>query len=136
MKRIFTATVLVAAMSLCSVVQAFDGPPPPNSLGQLPASKEVLFHQTMREVRDATANIRDQITQLEAEIKDVLTAAEFNSALFLEKTRSLQTLRDTEREAMDEAIAKIASQFTAEERAILAELIIRRPGPPGPPPTR
>jgi uncharacterized membrane protein len=136
MKKMLAVMVFMVAMSLSSMVQAFDGRPPQDILGQLPAEKETLFHQTMRGVWEATANIREQIKALEAEIKGVLTASAFDEALFLEKAKSLQLLRDAEREAMDEAMAKLASQFTTEERAILAELIIRRPGPPGPPPTR
>jgi uncharacterized membrane protein len=134
MKKMLAVLALMAVISLCSIAQAFDGRPPNEILGQLSADKELLFHQTMRGVWEATTNIRDQIKGLEAEIKGVLTASEFNEALFLEKTRSLQELQKTVREAMDEAIAKLAGQFTAEERAILAELISRRPGPPGPPP--
>ena len=135
MKKILVVLVLIAVMSLCPLVQAFDGPPPHEILGHLPAEKATLFQQTMKEVWEATTNIREQIKGLEAKIKSVLTASEFDEGLFLEKAISLRELRNTEREAMDEAVAKLASQFTTEERAILAELTIRRPGPPGPPPT-
>ena len=135
MKKMFAVPVLIAVMSMCPLLQAFDGPPPQEILGQLPSEKAILFQQTMKEVWEATANIREQIKGLEAEIKSVFTASEFDEALYLEKAKSLQVLRDTEREVMDEAIAKLASQFTTEERAILAELTIRRPGPHGPPPT-
>jgi uncharacterized membrane protein len=133
MKKILTSMVLIGAMSLCSLVQAFDGRSPQDILGQLPAEKEALFHQTMRDAWEATANIREQIKTLEAEIKGVLTATEFNEALFLEKAKSLQSLHGIEREIMDQAMADLASQFAAEERAILAELISRRPGPPARP---
>lgn len=86
----------------------------------------------MRGVWDATANIREQIKGLEAEIKSVLTASEFNEVLFLEKAKRLQELHKTAREAMDRAVAKLASQFTIKERGILAEIISHKPGPPGP----
>lgn len=136
MKKTCAVTVLMAVMFLCSMVQAFDGPSPRGVLSQLSADKEMLFHQTMRGVFDATANIREQIKGLETEIRGVLTATEFSATLFLEKRKSLQALHETMRQAMDEAMAKLASQFTAEERSILAEVISRRPGPPGPPPGR
>lgn len=96
----------------------------------------MLFHQTMRGVREATMNIHEQIKGLEAEIRGVLTAPEFNEALFLEKTRRLEDLHKMASEAMDKAVAKLAIQFTAEERKILAEMISRKHGPPGPPPKR
>jgi uncharacterized membrane protein len=94
----------------------------------------------MREVREATMDIDEQIRGLEAEIRGILTAPEFNETLFLERTRRLQDLHKMESEAMDKAVAKLANQFTAEERKILAEIISRRPGlptapgpfPPGP----
>jgi uncharacterized membrane protein len=136
----FAALVLMVVISACSIVQAFDGRPAHERKCQLPPDKEMLLHQTMREVREATMDIHDQIRGLEAEIRDVLTAPEFNEALFLEKTRRLQDLHKMESEAMDKAVAKLANQFTAEERKILAEIISRRPGlptapepfPPGP----
>ena len=132
MKKMFAVLMLIVVMSMCPMLQAFDGPSPQEILGQLPAEKAILFQQTMKEVWEATANIREQIKGLEAEMKSVLTASEFDEALFLEKAKSLRELHDTEREVMDEVIAKLASQFTTEERVILAELIIRRPMPPWP----
>ena len=137
MRKTFIALVLIAVIFLCSMVQAFDGPPVHKRMPQQPADKETLFHQTMGKVREATTNIHDQIKGVEAEIRGALTAPEFNEALFLEKTKRLQDLHKMEREAMDKAVAKLASQFTAEERKILQEIISRKPGPPpdfaGPP---
>lgn len=133
MRKMFTALVLIALMSLCSMVQAFDDPPLHKRMPQLPPDKEMLIYQTMREVRGATTSIHEQIKGVETEIRGLLIAPEFNEALFLERTRRLQDLHKMEGEAMDKAVAKLASQFTAEERKILAEIISRKPGPPGPP---
>lgn len=133
MKKIFAVMVLMVVMFLCSMVQALDGRPAHGSLGQLSSDKETLFHQTMRGVRETTTSIHEQIRGVEAEIRGVLIAPEFNEALFLERTRRLQELHKMESEAMDKAVAKLASQFTAEERKILADMISRKPGPPGPP---
>ena len=129
MKKRLAVLVLIVAMSVCSIVYAYDGkgrgdrPPRQKILNQLPADKEMLFHQTMREVRGKTANIREQIKELKAEINDILTAPEFNEALFLEKTKRVQELHKMIRAATDEAIVKLAKQFTQEERKILAKLI-------------
>ena len=129
MKKRLAVLVLIVAMSVCSIVYAYDGkgrgdrPPRQKILNQLPADKEMLFHQTMREVRGKTANIREQIKELKAEINDILTASEFNEALFLEKTKRVQELHKMIRAATDEAIVKLAKQFTQEERKILAKLI-------------
>ncbi len=92
-------------------------------LSQLPEDKEMLFHKAMREVRQKGAEIRKEIKQLHAEIKDILTAPEFNEALFIEKTKRVYELRGKNREAMNEAIMKLAKQFTPEERKILVKLL-------------
>jgi hypothetical protein len=84
----------------------------------------------MREVREATISIHEQIKGVETEIRGVLIAPEFNEVLFLERTRRLQDLHKMERETTDKAIAKLANQFTAEERKILVDLVFRKPGPP------
>ena len=133
MKKILTVLVLTVAISLYSMVQAFDGRPPHERMPQLPPDKEILFHQTMREVRETTTSIHEQIMGVEAEIRGVLIAPEFDEALFLERTRRLQDLRKMESEAMDKAVAKLASQFTIEERKILAEMVYRKPAPPSGP---
>jgi uncharacterized membrane protein len=133
MRKWLTTLVLMLGIALCATVQAFDGRPLHGSLKHLPADKEMLFHQTMKGVWEATANIREQSKVLETELRSVLTASEFNEALFLQKAKSLQELHETMREAMDDAIVCLAKQFTAEERKILAELISLKPGPKGPP---
>jgi uncharacterized membrane protein len=138
MKKMFAVMVLMVAVSVCSMVYAFDGQPSHKSVPQLPPDKESLFHQTMTGVREATTSIHEQIRGVETEIRGILIAPEFNEALFVERTSRLQDLHKMESEAMDKAIAKLASQFTAEERKILAEMISCKPGlPPGPegPPT-
>ncbi len=139
MNKMLVAVIFILAISLSSIVQAFDGRPPQDVLRQLPADKEMLFHQTMRGVWEATANIREQIQRVEAEARAVLTAPKFDEALFLEKKKNLEELHKTAGETMDRAITKLASQFTVRERAILAELSSHKPGlpvlggPPAPP---
>jgi uncharacterized membrane protein len=130
MKKILTILSIMVVISICPLGHAFDGRPPRGSLEQLPANKEMLFHQTMRRVWEGTRNVHEQIKELGGEIRGILTASEFNSKLFLEKTRRLQELHKMVREARDEAIVTLASQFTAEERSILADLISGKPGPP------
>jgi uncharacterized membrane protein len=137
MIKMIAVILSVVVMSLGPTIHAFDGRSPRGSPGNLPADKEMLFHQTMRGVRDATKTIHEKIKVLEAEKREVLTASEFNAALFLEKTRALEDLHRMVRGATDQAMANLASQFTAGERAVLAELMSRKPGPPpGSPPGR
>ena len=98
----------------------------------------------MGEVREATTSIHEQIKGLDAEIRGVLTAPELNEVLLLERTRELQDLHKMESEPIDKPLAKLATQFMAEERKILGEMISCKPGlplglgssstPPAPPP--
>jgi uncharacterized membrane protein len=129
MQKKYVVLVLIVAMSFFSAVSAYGGKWGGNRhqrqelLSQLPADKEMLFHQTMREVREKTSGIHQQIKGLKAEIKNILTAPEFNDTLFLEKMKNIQELHRTMKEVRNEAIVKLAKQFTQEEREILAELI-------------
>src|SRR4030042_648799 len=122
-------SVLVIVISICSIVYAYEGKgrgdraPKHELLSQLPADKEMLFHQTKKEVRGKTAENRGQIKKLKKEILDVLTAPAFDDEMFLEKIKSMQILRQKERQIMVEGFAKIAKQFTKEERKILAQII-------------
>lgn len=128
-KSLSVLVIVVAVISICSIVYAFEGKgrgdraPKHELLSQLPADKEMLFHQTMREVREKTAENRGQIKKLKKEILDVLTAPAFDEEMFLEKIKSMQILRQKERQIMVEGFAKIAKQFTQEERKILAQII-------------
>ncbi len=132
MKKKIVVSVLILGMSVGSLAYAFSGNPMHKQsfkaprheiLAQLPEDKEMLFHKTMREVRDQGQTIKEQISQLKVEIKDILTAPEFNESLFVKKTTSLHELHAKRHEVMNKAIVNLAKQFTSEERKILAELI-------------
>jgi uncharacterized membrane protein len=102
-------------------------------LSQLPADKQTLFHQTMRQAWEKTKDLRDQSKNLEVEINGILTAPEFNEALFLEKSQTLHELHKTMAAAMDKAFAEVAKQCSPEERAILAQVSPGRRGQHGRP---
>ena len=137
MKKRMAVSTLIIVMSMCTVAYASDGKnrwraddrsSRQELLSQLPADKEMLFHQTMREARQKASAIRTQMKTLRAEIKDILTADQFNEGLFREKTNTLETLRSKMRATMEEAVVTIAKQFSADERKILAELLPPKPG--------
>jgi uncharacterized membrane protein len=90
----------------------------------------------MREVRGRTAEIRSQLRELRDEIKEILTATEFNEDLFLEKTKTVRELQRMKYEAMEDAIVKLAQQFTQEERLILAQMLPLKGGHRGSRPFR
>jgi uncharacterized membrane protein len=123
-------TVLIVGVSVCSIAYAFNGlgsrgrgHKARDVLSQLPEDKEMLFHRTMREAREATKNAREQIEKLRAEIKDIFIAPEFDKALFVEKTQQVHKLQEKMQKAREQAILELATQFTQEERTLLAEMI-------------
>lgn len=92
-------------------------------LDQLPAEKEMLFHRTMREAREKKAGIREEIGKAREEAKAVLLAPEFNEAAFKEKTAKVHVLMEREHQIMEDAITKLAKQYTPDERKVLAEVL-------------
>jgi hypothetical protein len=132
MKTRMVVSGLVIVMSVYSLAHAFDcdqGLGPGNKvsrrelLSQLPAEKEILFHQTMRGVREKGSKIRTQIKELRAELKEIITAARFKEDLFREKEKALETLHSEMHAIMVESVVSLAKRFTADEREILVELI-------------
>ena len=128
MKKVLAASVILLVFSLSSTVQAFDRHPRQEVLSQLPADKQTLFHQTMGQAWEGTKDIRDQSKDLKVEINGILTAPEFNEAIFLEKSQTLHDLHKTMAAAMDKAFAEVAKQCSPEERAILAQVSPGRRG--------
>jgi uncharacterized membrane protein len=123
-------TVLIVGIAVCSVAYAFHGPGPRGRgykardvLSQLPEEKEMLFHRTMREAREETADLREQIAQLHEEIRDIFTAPEFDKALFSKKMKQVHALQEKMHTAREQAILELATQFTQEERKLLADMI-------------
>jgi len=137
MKTRMAVSALIIVMSLCSLAFASDGRRGRGSadrvsqdelLAQLPAEKETLYHQTMREVRKQGFEMRAQVKQLREEIKNIVAADQFDEELFRAKTKSLEELQMKRRASMDEAIATLARQFTADERQILVQLLPGKSG--------
>jgi uncharacterized membrane protein len=91
-------------------------------LEQLPAEKETLFDQTMREARKQRAGIRGEIIKARKAAREVLLAPEFNETLFKDKTSKIHDLLEREHQVMEDAIAKLAKQYTPEERKLLAQV--------------
>jgi uncharacterized membrane protein len=132
MKTRMSVLGLIIVMSVCSLAYAFDGGRGRGRgnkaslyglLVQLPAEKEMLFHQTMREAREKGWEIRAQIKALREDIKEILTADQFDEDLFRANTRSLEALQMKRHETMEAAIVMLAKQFTADERKILVQLL-------------
>lgn len=134
MKRVLAVAALVVGLSVWSTAYADTADEGDRceyqSIGsrhklleQLPAEKEMLFHRTMREVREQRAGIRDEIVKAREAAREVLLAPEFNEALFKEKTAKIHDLLEREHQIMEDAITKLAKQYTPEERKVLAEVL-------------
>lgn len=128
-KSLSVVVMVVAALSICSAVFAFEGKGrgerkfKQDIISQLPPDKEMLFHQSMREAREETAENRGEIKKLKKEMVDILTAPAFDENLFHEKKKSLQILCQKNRQAIDTRIAGLAAQLSQEERIILAKMM-------------
>jgi uncharacterized membrane protein len=97
-------------------------------LEQLPAEKAELFKRTMSEAREKKTAIREEIVKAREAAKEVLRAPEFNEALFKEKTAKVRELVEQEHRVMEDAVAKLAGQFTPEERKLLADAMDKTKG--------
>jgi uncharacterized membrane protein len=97
-------------------------------LKQLPAEKQELYKQTMADAREKKAAIREEIVKARAAAKEVLQAPAFDEALFKQKTAKVHELVEQEHRVMEDAIAKLAGQFTPEERKVLAEVLDKGKG--------
>jgi uncharacterized membrane protein len=144
MNKKIAVSVFVIVMAVGTMAFAFGGRGPDGCdrkprqelLSQLPADKETLFHQTMREAREKAAVVGDQVQAVHEEAKNIMMAPEFDEKLFLEKTREMHALHEQKRAIMEEAIVNLAKQFTQEERETLAELIPHKRGYRGRGPAR
>jgi uncharacterized membrane protein len=103
---------------------------------QLPAEKEMLFHQTMRDAREKGSELRTEIKALREDIAGILATDPFDENLFREKTSHLESLRMKRHDAMEEAIVTLAKQFTSDERKVLVQLLPGKRGYGGPMPRR
>lgn len=92
-------------------------------LSQLPEEKGNLLRATMKETREKTAPLQAEIRKSRAELREMLTAPQFDEFAFKEKAKRVRELRDNERQVMEEAVIRLARQFTPEERQILAKLV-------------
>ncbi len=95
-------------------------------LNQLPQDKEMLYHQTMRSLRDNNQQGFEQARALHEELVNILKAKTFDETAFKRKSDEVFELRNKRREAMQNAMIDLAKQFNQEERAVLSQIL---PGP-------
>lgn len=132
MKKKMLVSTLIIAVSLWSVAYAYNAAGPMGCLkgslrqellAQLPAEKETLFHRTLREARKKGAEIREQMKIVRQEIEEIIVADPFEEDLFREKTGDMQDLQKEMHIIRRDAVATLATQFTADERKVLIRLL-------------
>lgn len=101
-------------------------------IGKLPEDKQELVRGTMKELRSETKVTKKKVDAKREEIMEVLTAPEFDAALFDRKVAELHDLMGELASEVAEAAKKIASNLDQQDRIMLSELIKRKPGPPHP----
>ena len=133
MKKKVVVSALIMAVSMWSVAYAYNAVGPMGCCGkgslrqdllaQLPAEKETLFHRTMREAREKGSEIREQMKIVRQEIEEIIVAEPFEEDLFREKTRDMHNLQKRMHSITEDAVATLATQFTADERKVLIKLL-------------
>lgn len=89
----------------------------------LSLEQEMLFHRTMREVRQEKAVLRARAAEVRKELKEVLAAQDFDEDLFRKKSALLAEIRGKMAVLVDEAVISLAQKLGPEEREILGKLI-------------
>ncbi|MBN2333318.1 MAG: periplasmic heavy metal sensor [Deltaproteobacteria bacterium] len=95
-------------------------------LQQMPAEKEMLYHQVMRDAREKSLPLREQIEAQRQEMKEIMIAVQFDEVRWQTAAAKVRALHQQQHEIMQEAVVSLARQFTAEERQILVQLCEHR----------
>ena len=143
MKKLLTTSALMLALSVSSPLFAGpgrpDGPPPhvKEALAKLPQDKQDMIMNALKAGREDHKAMREKLTALHAEIKEILLAPTFDKSAFLAKQREIDALHSKAHATQDLRIANVAAKLTADERKQLVEILpdpSKRPAhPPRPP---
>lgn len=89
---------------------------------KLPQEKQQLIINTMKTMKESRSEFREEMKAAKNEMKDALTAPEFDETKFLASAQKIEKLREQRRQMKIQSITEIAPQFTQEEREILAKI--------------
>jgi len=125
--------VLLVGVLIGSFSHRFTGPFQMRShmnevIGKLPEDKQELVRNTLKELKSETSVTKKKVDEKRKEIMDVLTAPEFDPALFDQKVAELHGLMGELASEVAGAARKIASNLDQKDRIMLSELIKRRHG--------
>ncbi len=97
---------------------------------KLPADKEKLFFETMKQVHMENKDIRKQIRETREKAISILTAPEFDETAYQIEAEKLHELRGRMMQQLAAATKELATHFNQEERKALAKHLRRPPRPP------
>ena len=127
-KQLTLAAVL--GLGLTASIPAFSMPPGGGpfavdrleQFSELSNETQALVLEIFNSVREENQGLREQIKQAHEDLRDILTAEEFDAAAFEAQAEVLHSLMTQGFESYTEAIAELAPQLTQQEREILASL--------------
>ncbi|MCB2082135.1 MAG: periplasmic heavy metal sensor [Hyphomicrobiales bacterium] len=93
------------------------------ALSKLPEEKAQLIRDTLKGLREGRREGRDEGKKLHDELRDILTAPEFDKTAFLAKSDEIHAFMGSMHQEHQKAIADLAAQLNAEERKVLAEVL-------------
>jgi len=127
-KQLILAAVL--GLGLTASIPVFSMPPGGGpfavdrlkQFSELSDETQALVLETFNSVREENQGLREQIKQAHEDLRDILTAEEFDAAAFEAQAEVLHSLMTQGFESYTEAIAELAPQLNQQEREILASL--------------
>ncbi|MGH7884899.1 MAG: periplasmic heavy metal sensor [Thermodesulfobacteriota bacterium] len=92
----------------------------------LPPEKQKNILKKIQKLKSDHWKNKDEIFRKRMEIAEVLKAAEFNEALYDKKVTEMHDLYREKAKNLAESIKELATQFSPEERAVLAEMFEKK----------
>ena len=129
MKKILLASLLVLSLTTNVAHSADPATSKPvvekqkahkkKAVDSLPKEKAELFKKTEAAQQAKAKEINTKIKATRTELKEILKAETFNKDAYLKKSAEIIKLESEKDNSRAEAVAGLASQFTAEERKAL-----------------
>lgn len=86
---------------------------------KLPTQKAEMFKEDLKKLHDVNKPVHAQMSKIEAEVKDIVTAQSFDQAAFDAKTQELEGLKAQAHNAFHQIIVKHMSNLSPQERKAL-----------------
>ncbi|MBI3631113.1 MAG: periplasmic heavy metal sensor [Candidatus Sungbacteria bacterium] len=102
-------------------------------LAKLPGDKQALYTNIMGQAKKHMDDERAAIDAMKKQALDILKTEPFNEAAYLQQTQTIYERLKQMKLHVAQSVADLSKQLTAEERAVLADIISHPPfsTPPG-----